>query len=54
MIDNEPKSSKFFYLNVVTQGTIKTLLRNYLFSLQETINKYGEEAKELIRKEMKH
>ena len=53
MIDNEPRSSAIIDLKARKSNTMEKLLINHLISLQETINKQGEEIRTLMTENTK-
>ena len=53
MIDNEPRSPIILDTNATNLATVEKMFMSHLISLQETINKQGEEIKRLLKENVK-
>ena len=52
-IDNEPRSPTNLDFNAINSTTMEKMLMSHLISLQETINKQGEEIRILMKENAK-
>ena len=53
MVDNESISSRILDINAIYSATKEKMLMSHLFSLQETINKKGEEIRTQMKENVK-